>query len=59
MSYAIDELAPIMWVFIVIFILVLIAGLLHFAYEWIMADPCRAYALASRIFGKVGDHCVR
>ena len=59
MSYAIDELAPVMWIFIIIFILVLVAGILHFGYQWIMMDPCRAYNMASRVFGPVGDHCVR
>lgn len=58
MSYAIDEMAPIMWVFIIILGLGILIAILHFLYVWVAEDPCRAYDLISTYWGRVGDHCV-
>jgi len=57
MTYAIDEMAPIMWVFFVILAFVIFIGILRFGYIWVMEDPCRAYRVLAYWFGPVGEHC--
>jgi hypothetical protein len=58
MTYAIDELAPWMWVFIIILgITLLIAGV-HELYVWVAQHPCDAYRLVAHWWGPIGDHCV-
>jgi len=58
MSYAIDELAPWMWVFILLLAGVLLIAGIHELYIWVANNPCDAYRLVARWWGPVGDHCV-
>lgn len=58
MSFAVDEMAPWMWVFLVILVIVVIFAALKFLYVWVAEDPCRAYNLVAHYWGRVGDHCV-
>lgn len=58
MSYAVDEMAPWMWIFLFILGLIILIALLRFGYQWVAEDPCRAYNLIARYWGRIGDHCV-
>lgn len=58
MSYAIDEMAPWMWVFLIILGVVILLAVLKFAYVWVAEDPCRAYRIIAHYWGPVGGHCV-
>lgn len=58
MSFAVDEMAPWMWVFLVILLIVVIFAILKTGYVWVAEDPCRAYNLISHYWGRIGDHCV-
>lgn len=58
MSYAIDELAPWMWVFIIVLMGALLIAGIHELYVWVATDPCRAYRLVAHWWGPVGDHCI-
>lgn len=57
MTYAIDELAPVMWIFFVILGIVILIGICMLVYRFIAEDPCRAYNMISFYWGRVGDHC--
>jgi hypothetical protein len=59
MTYAIDEMAPIMWVFIIILLIAVVISLIRFVYIWVASDPCAAYDMMAFWWGKVGEHCVR
>jgi hypothetical protein len=58
MTYAIDEMAPIMWVFFLVIVVVAFFAVGHFIYVWAASNPCAAYNLISHWWGRVGDHCV-
>jgi len=59
MTYAIDEMAPWMWIFFAALLVVAVVSTLHFLYVWVAEDPCRAYDLISHYWGRIGDHCVQ
>jgi hypothetical protein len=57
-GFIIDELAPIMWVFILAFLFVLAVGIFRTGYFFIAAHPCESYLFLSHYFGPVGDLCI-
>jgi len=59
MTYAIDEIAPWMWIFFIVLIIVAVVSTLHYLYVWVAEDPCAAYELIARYWGRIGDHCVK
>jgi hypothetical protein len=59
MSYAIDELAPFMWIFFLILGFVILIGICMLIYRWVASDPCQAYNMIAFYWGRVGDHCAQ
>jgi hypothetical protein len=57
-KFLIDELAPIMWIFILFFLLAIVFGIIRTGYFFIVAHPCDSYLFLSHIYGPVGDTCV-
>ena len=57
MSYAIDEMAPYMWIFILILAFVIFIGICMLIYRYVAEDPCRTYNFIAAYWGRVGDHC--
>ena len=53
----VDTMAPIMWVFIIIFVGVLIFGLIKFLFLYAANNPCTTYNFLSHYFGTVSGVC--
>lgn len=57
-TYAIDEMAPWMWLFAGLLEMIIFIAVLHHIYVWAAENPCEAYNFISHWWKKVGDHCV-